>query len=390
MVSRSDRSPFAEWWWTVDRYLLAALLALLMIGFVLSFAASPPVATRIGIEDSFHFVKRHGFFMLPALAVMLGLSFLTPRQIRRVALIVFALGFLALIATLFVGQEVKGARRWISLAGFTLQPSEFVKPAFIILVAWLFSEHARRPDIPGNFFAIMLLGLVVSLLISQPDFGQTMLVAIAWGAVFFVAGLNWLWIVGLVGIGVGGIFAAYFTIGHVQSRIDRFLKPASGDTFQVDRAIDSFLSGGWFGRGPGEGTVKEVLPDSHTDTAFAVFGEEFGIILAIGLVCLFAFIVLRGLSHASRQHDGFIRLSTVGLLVLFGVQGLINMGVNLQLMPAKGMTLPFISYGGSSMIAIAFGMGALLALTRRRAEDTRFTSSTITHTFVEPAHGLTR
>jgi cell division protein FtsW len=377
MVNRSDRSFSANWWWTVDRYLLAALLMLLVLGFLLSFAASPPVASRIGIDDNFHFVKRHAFFAICAAAMLIGVSFLTPRQVRRVAMIVFAIFFVLLIATLFVGQEVKGARRWIIIAGQSIQASEFLKPAFIIVSAWLFSEQNRRPDIPGNFFAIMLVLLVGALLVAQPDFGQTMLVGIAWAAVFFVAGLTWIWILGLLGAGVGAIVAAYAIFPHVQSRIKRWMDPEAGDNFQVERAMDSFLSGSWLGRGPGEGTVKEILPDSHTDTAFAVFGEEFGIVLSILLVSIFAFIVLRGLSHASRQPDGFVRLATVGLLVLFGMQSLINLGVNLHLIPAKGMTLPFISYGGSSMVAIAFGMGCVLALTRRRPEETRFTASTL-------------
>jgi cell division protein FtsW len=374
MPRRTDKSLVAEWWWTVDRYLLIALIVLMVIGVVLSFAASPPVATRIGIEDAFHFVKRHAVFLIPAIIVLIATSFLSPRQLRRVALAVFLVGLVALVATLFLGQEVKGSRRWLSVGGLTLQASEFVKPAFIILVAWLFSEHAKRPEIPGNLFAIVLLAIVVSLLVAQPDFGQTMLVAVAWCAVFFVAGMSWWWIASIGVVGVGGVFLAYVSIDHVASRINRFLDPEKGDTYQVDRAIDSFLSGGWLGRGPGEGTVKEILPDSHTDFAFAVFGEEFGIIVTILLVSLFAFVVLRGLAHASREEDGFVRLATVGLLVLFGIQAAINMSVNLHLIPAKGMTLPFISYGGSSMIAVAFGMGAVLSLTRRRATQTRFTA----------------
>ena len=367
MVSRADRSAFSEWWWTVDKYLLAGLIALIIGGVVLSLAGSPPVAERLGY-DSFHFVRRHVFFFLPAIAVMISTSFLTPRQVRRVALIVLVVSLILMLATLFVGTEVKGARRWISLAGLSVQPSEFMKPAFVVIVAWLFAENARRSDIPGNMFALILLAIAVALLVAEPDFGQTILIAIAWGALFFMAGVPWLWIVGLGLLAIGGIVAAYATLPHVAGRIDRFIAPHSGDTFQIDRALESILRGGWFGRGPGEGTVKRILPDAHTDFIFAVAAEEFGIILCIALVVIFALVVFRGFANSLRTADPFERLAAAGLIVLFGVQSVINMAVNLRLMPQKGMTLPFISYGGSSMLAVAFGMGLVLALTRRRPE----------------------
>ena len=367
MVSRADRSAFAEWWWTVDKYLFAGLLVLIIGGLVLSLAGSPPVAERLGY-DSFHFVKRHAFFFLPAIAVMIATSFLSPRQARRVALVVLIASLVLMLATLFVGVEVKGARRWINIFGLSVQPSEFMKPAFVVIVAWLFAENARRTDIPGNMFALILLAIAVALLVAEPDFGQTMLVAIAWGALFFMAGMPWLWIVGLAMLAVGGVVAAYATLPHVAGRIDRFITPQSGDTYQIDRAIESILRGGWFGRGPGEGTVKRILPDAHTDFIFAVAAEEFGIILCIGLVVIFMLVVFRGFANSMRTEDPFARLAAAGLVVLFGVQSVINMAVNLSLMPQKGMTLPFISYGGSSMIAVAFGMGLLLAFTRRRPE----------------------
>lgn len=372
MVSRADRGRFADWWWTVDKYMLAGLIALMFGGIVLSLAGSPPVAERLGL-DSFYFVKRHLVFFLPALLVMVATSFLSPRHARRAAMIVLVVSIVLMMATLFIGTEVKGARRWISLLGLSLQPSEFMKPAFIVIIAWLFAENARRTDIPGNVFALILLAIVLALLVAEPDFGQTMLIAIAWGAVFFMAGVPWLWIIGLAGLAVGGIFAAYSTIPHVADRIDRFISPQTGDTYQIDRALDSVLRGGWFGAGPGEGTVKRILPDAHTDFIFAVAAEEFGIIICVGLVVIFALVVFRGLGNSLKSEDPFIRLSVAGLVVLFGVQSVINMAVNLNLMPAKGMTLPFISYGGSSMVAVAFGMGLLLALTRRRPETLRIT-----------------
>jgi cell division protein FtsW len=367
MVSRADRSAFAEWWWTVDKFLLAGLLALIIGGVVLSLAGSPPVAERLGY-DSFHFVKRHIFFFVPAIAVMIATSFLAPRQARRIAMIVLLISLVLMLATLFVGTEVKGARRWITLLGLSLQPSEFMKPAFVVIVAWLFTENARRSDIPGNMFALILLAIVVALLVAEPDFGQTILVAVAWGALFFMAGVPWLWICGLGLLALAGVAAAYATLPHVAGRIDRFIAPHSGDTFQIDRALESILQGGWFGRGPGEGTVKRILPDAHTDFIFAVAAEEFGIVLCIGLVVIFALVVFRGFANSLRTTDPFARLAAAGLVVLFGVQSVINMAVNLRLMPQKGMTLPFISYGGSSMLAVAFGMGLLLAFTRRRPE----------------------
>lgn len=365
MVSRADRSLLANWWWTVDRLMLAALVALLAGGVVLSFAASPPVAERLGLP-SYHFVIRQAVFAVPALAVMIAVSFLPIRKVRRAALILFALMLVATIATLFIGDEAKGARRWVSLMGLSLQPSEFLKPAFVILTAFLFAEGGRRPELPGKLFAILLLAMVTAPLVAQPDFGQTMLVAIVWCALFFLAGMPWKWVVALGFVGGAGLAAAYANLPHVAKRINRFLDPSSGDTFQVDTAIESFVRGGWFGRGPGEGTVKRILPDSHTDFVFAVTAEEFGVIVCLLLLAVFAFVVLRGLSHAMRERDPFVRLAISGLVILFGVQSMINMAVNLHLMPAKGMTLPFISYGGSSLVAVALGMGFVLALTRRR------------------------
>lgn len=365
MVSRADRSRFAEWLWTVDHYLLAAFILLMVGGVVLSFAASPPVAERLNLE-TLHFVKRQAIFLVPALGIMLAGSLLSPRMVRRVALLVFVVSILLLVATLFVGIEVKGSKRWISIVGFSLQPSEFIKPAFVILVAFLLSESGRRREVPGVLFAMLLFVICAALLIAQPDFGQTMLLGAAWAGLFFLNGMPWFLIAGFGVIGIVGLFAAYAFLPHVTARVNRFLDPSSGDTYQIDKAMDSYLSGGWFGRGPGEGTVKRILPDSHTDFIFAVVAEEFGIIVCLLLVAVFAFIVIRGLSHASKDQDAFGRLAIAGLLVLFGLQATINLAVNLNLMPAKGMTLPFISYGGSSLLSSAMTAGAILALTRRR------------------------
>ncbi|MEJ5081930.1 MULTISPECIES: putative lipid II flippase FtsW [unclassified Ochrobactrum] len=366
MVSRVDRGAVANWWWTIDRYFLAACLGLMGLGVLLSFAASPAVAQRIGL-DSFHFVERQTFFMIPAVAVMIGVSFLSPRQVRRFALLLLGASLFLMLAALFVGIEIKGARRWVSLAGVSIQPSEFMKPAFVVICAWLFSERERGGHMPGYFLAMALFCVTAGLLMLQPDFGQTMLTTGTWGAMFFLAGLPMFWILVLGGIAVVGAFGAYMTLDHVAGRVNRFMT-GEGDTFQVDAGREAILRGGWFGQGPGEGTVKRIIPDSHTDFIFSVAAEEYGIILCMIIMALFAFIVIRGLSIALRERDAFTRLAVSGIVILFGFQSIINMAVNLHLMPAKGMTLPFISYGGSSLVAIAITMGILLALTRRRPE----------------------
>jgi cell division protein FtsW len=365
MISRARRNVFSEWWWTVDRLLIAAVIALALVGIVLLLAASPPVAIRLKL-DPFYFIHRHAAFLVPALAVLIATSLLSPRQVRRAALVVFLVALALTVATLVVGPEIKGARRWIGFLGLSIQPSEFLKPAFVVLTAWLFAESGRRPEMPTTPLSIGLLALVVTLLVQQPDFGQTVLIVLVWSALFFLAGLNWIWVVGFGSAAAAGIAIAYRFVPHVAGRIDRFLDRGVGDTFQIDTALESFARGGWLGQGPGEGLVKRILPDSHTDFIFAVAAEEFGIVLCLILVALFAFVVLRALSHALADEDRFTRLATAGLAILFGVQSGIAMAVNLHLMPAKGMTLPFISYGGSSLISLAFGMGMLIALTRRR------------------------
>jgi cell division protein FtsW len=337
----------------------------MLAGIVLSLAASPAVATRIGL-DPFHFVDRHILFLIPAVITLILTSALSPRNIRRVSLVVFVVGMALIVATLFFGAEIKGARRWIVIAGVNIQPSEFVKPAFVILIAWLFAESSQRPEMPANTIAIGLLASVIVLLVLQPDFGQTMLIALVWGALFFMAGMRWIWVAGLGGTAVVGLVGAYYTIPHVAKRIQGFMDKGSVDTYNVDVALESFGRGGWFGTGPGEGTIKRVLPESHTDFVFAVAAEEFGVVLCLILAALFAFVVIRALVQAMRNDDPFARFGIAGLAMLFGLQSVINMAVNLHLMPAKGMTLPLISYGGSSMISIAFGMGMMLALTRER------------------------
>ncbi|MCD2181772.1 putative lipid II flippase FtsW [Rhizobium sp. GN54] len=366
MVSRAERGPVADWFWTIDRLFLAAFILLMGIGFMLSFAASPAVAERLNL-DSFHFVKRHALFLVPAIVTMVAISFLTPRQVRRMAAILLIVSLVAMVLALFFGVEVKGARRWLSIGSLSVQPSEFMKPAFVVICAWLFSEHARQPEIPGNLFSILLFGIVAALLVAQPDLGQTILVTAVWGGMFFMAGMPWIWIILLGGVALGGFVSAYYLFDHVAGRIDRFLT-GEGDTFQVDTAREAIIRGDWFGKGPGEGVVKRIIPDSHTDFIFSVAAEEFGIIFCMVIVAVFAFVVLRGLNHAFKERNDFTRFAVAGLVLLIGTQSMINVGVNLELLPAKGMTLPLISYGGSSMTAICVTAGFILALTRHRPE----------------------
>jgi cell division protein FtsW len=365
MVSRTERTPFAAWWWTVDRLMLLALMTLMLAGIILSLAASPPVAVRLGL-DPFFFVNRHVLYLLPALAIMIATSFLSPRHIRRVALGVFAVSLGLTVITLFLGAEVKGAHRWITLFGVSIQPSEFLKPSFVILISWLFAEASKKPDMPANTMALVLLVGVIAILVMQPDFGQTMLITLVWGALFFMAGMRLVWVAGLAATATIGLAGAYVLVPHVTRRIQSYFDRGSGDSLQIDNAVESFMRGGWFGRGPGEGTVKHSLPESHADFVFAVGAEEFGVALCLVLVALFAFVVLRALLDSVRNDDPFARFASAGLAILFGTQSAINIAVNLSLIPAKGMTLPFISYGGSSMISLAYGMGMLLALTRER------------------------
>jgi len=363
--ARIDHSPVARWWWTVDRWSLAALGTLIAFGVIMSLAASPPVAERIGF-DGLHFVRRH-LAMLPlVVGVMFAISLQPPRTIRRIAVAGFAIS-LALLALTFVsGVEIKGARRWINLPGLSLQPSEFVKPTFAVVAAWLFSEQKLRPRFPGNLICAALFLAVVAMLIKQPDIGMAAVVAAVWFSQLFMAGLRVYWVVAGALAGVAGLVGAYMYLPHVRVRVDHFVDPSAGDSYQVNRSIEAFASGGLWGRGPGEGTVKDVLPDAHADFVFAVAGEEFGVIVCLAIVGLFAFIVLRGFSRMSQEGSLFVLIAATGLLVQFGLQAVINMASSLHLIPTKGMTLPFLSYGGSSLLALGLGMGMMLALTRRR------------------------
>ncbi len=371
MFSRERKTPIAEWWWTVDKPLLAALILLMLVGVLLSFPASPPVAERLGLGP-WHFIIRQAMFAALALPVLVGASFLPHRAARFAALGVLVVSIILLWLTLRFGVEVKGAKRWISFAGQTVQPSEFVKPAFAVIGAWLFAESMKQKGMPARTLATGLMLAIVGGLLLQPDIGQTALVLATWAALLFLSGISWFVIFGLMIAGVGMLFGAYTFFPHFAKRIDAFINPDEGaghGTYQIDRALDSLLEGGWFGRGPGESLAKKLIPDAHADYIFSAAAGEFGIIFCICLVGLIGFIVIRALFSAQRQSNLFARLAASTLTIQFGLQCGINLAVNLNLIPPKGMTLPFVSYGGTSMLAVAFGMGLMLAFTRKKPEE---------------------
>lgn len=362
---RRNTTAFGRWWWTVDRATLFALMALVFLGVFMVAAASPAVANRIGLDD-FYFVTRHEVFLVLSVAVMIFVSALPVVQVRRLAALGFAVSMGLMLLLPLIGYENKGAVRWIRFMGMSLQPSEFMKPCFAVMAAWVFAEGMRIKQFPSYKVALGLYALVVTLLIFQPDFGMVVTVTGMFGIQFFLAGMSFVLVIGMLLFGIVGIIAAYQFLPHVTARIDRFLDPTSGDNYQVSKSLDAFHQGGWFGRGPGEGVVKQHIPDSHTDFIFAVAGEEFGVLFCLLVIGIFAFIVVRGYSKLWQEHDQFTLIAVAGLLAQFGIQAIVNMGVAVNMLPAKGMTLPFLSYGGSSLLAMALGMGMMLALTRKR------------------------
>ncbi len=363
---RTDTSVLGRWWWTVDRWMLATLIGLMGLGAVLIMSAAPVAAKRIGGLGTFQLAERQALFMFLALTILIGASLLEPRALRRLALVGLAISLGLLTLTLLIGPEIKGATRWLSVAGASFQPSELAKPCFAVVAAWMLAAEKDARGLPGTRIALGLWGVLVALLLLQPDVGQSFVVSVILGVEMFVAGLPLLWVGLMAAAGAAGLAGAYLALPYVAARIDGFFDPAAGDRYQIERSIEAFANGGLFGRGPGEGTVKTLLPDAHSDFIFAVAGEELGLIACLVIVALFAFVVLRGFSRLLQEPSLFVLLACTGLLTQFGVQALINMASALHLMPTKGMTLPFISYGGSSLIGLALAMGMVLALTRRR------------------------
>ncbi|MFN3930300.1 MAG: putative lipid II flippase FtsW [Brevundimonas sp.] len=365
--SRNDQSPIAKWFWTVDRSLLAAALTLMALGVALSFASSPAaIGADQSIADPFHYSWRMMVWGSMGLLMMLGASLLSPRGVRRIAVLALAGAIVTMMALPFIGDEVKGAARWINLGPFSLQPSEFAKPGLIVFAAWMFAEAQKGQGVPGVSIAFAFWALTVGLLLIQPDIGQTLLVTTTFMAVFFMAGVPLKWVAVIAAAGMAGVVSLYFTFGHMRDRLSRFLSPETTDTHQIDRASEAIRAGGLVGRGVGEGVMKRHVPDLHTDFIYSVGAEEFGLILSLMMIGLYAFIVVRGMRRAMKLNDPYEQTAAAGLFMLIGLQACINIAVNLNLIPTKGMTLPFISYGGSSMLAMGLTMGLALALTRRR------------------------
>jgi cell division protein FtsW len=364
--TRTNRSFILEWWRSVDHLTVVFLFCLIGTGIILSMAASPAAAARLHVANPFYFLYRHALFAFVGIGGAFVISLLSPTNARRIGVLTLVATMCLMVVVLMAGVEVKGSTRWLRFGIFSLQPSEFAKPAFIVFAAWMFSVGKRDPGVPAVTIVFVVYLLIVILLIQQPDFGQSFLITLCFAAVFFFAGLSLSWMLFFMGISLAGAFGAYAFLPHVQSRVNRFLSPAGEDNYQTERALEAISNGRFFGRGPGEGAVKFSLPDGHTDFIFAVTAEEFGFLISIVVILLLAGFVIRCFRNALKINDYFCQLAVAGLATMIGMQTIINLYVNLNMAPAKGMTLPFISYGGSSMLALCFTAGLVLAFTRRR------------------------
>ena len=369
LFSRTDKSTLAQWWWSIDRWSLVFMSLLLGIGCILVMAASPAVAKRIGI-DYFHFVKLHLLYVTIFFIVVFIISSLPIIYIKNGALLLYVFSICLLILIIFLGIEIKGAKRWIRILGFSVQPSEFLKPAIIVITAWMLDAKSKNPDLPGNIYALIFYGIAVILLILQPDMGMLFLISTVFFMQLFFAGLPLLWIVIVTCIGLIGSIVAYFVFPHVQQRINLFFHPNPADKFteryQITQSLEAFSNGGLWGVGPGEGVVKDNLPDSHADFIFSVAGEEYGMFLCILIVLLFSALFVRNLLFALSQRCFFTLLVMSGIVFEIILQALINISSTLDLIPTKGMTLPFISYGGTSMLSMAISCGIILCMTKRQ------------------------
>ena len=368
VAARPGDPVLPRWWRTVDRWSISAVLLLFGIGILLGLAASPPLAAKNGFEP-FYYVKKQAFFGGLALIAMMITSMMSPQLVRRLGVLGFFAAFTALAMLPVFGTDFgKGAVRWYSLGFGSIQPSEFLKPGFIVLTAWLMAASSEINGPPGKTFSLIVAVSIVGFLALQPDFGQAVLILYGWGVMYFVAGAPLILLIGIAG---GAVFAgtiAYNNSEHFARRIDGFLTPDVDPTTQIGYATNAIREGGFFGVGVGEGSVKWSLPDAHTDFIIAVAAEEYGLVLVICIIALYLLITTRSLIRLMRERDPFIRLAGTGIACLFGLQAVINMGVAVRLLPAKGMTLPFVSYGGSSLIAGGIALGMLLAFTRTRPQ----------------------
>lgn len=367
LLTRHSKSKIANWWWTVDKVNFSVAIFLIFVGIMLVLSASPSAAHRDRLMDEFSFIKKQGVFIFVGVMLMIGISMQSLRTIRRLAVFGFLCAFVGVVLTYVVGDATKGAQRWIKFAGFSLQPSEFIKPVFIVVTAWLLDARKRAEDFPGMAIAVFLFLITAGAVFGQPDLGMTVLISGVWALQMMWAGIpGWL-ITILFTSGVCLVIGAYFFLAHVRDRIDRFLATENEIGSQIQKSMDAFANGNLLGRGPGEGVVKMSLPDVHTDFIFSLAGEECGVWLTSLIVISFAVIVVRTMLFAQKENNLFVMYASSGLAASLGGQAIVNMCSALQLIPAKGMTLPFVSYGGSSMLASCLCMGMLLALTRKNA-----------------------
>ncbi len=361
----TKRKLSTKWWASIDRYVLSCVIILSIIGIALLMAASPSVAQRIGYEP-FYFVKKQFAFLVIGFCIIIGLSFTDSTTTRRIAILGYLGCLLLLIFVELAGYETKGARRWVRLLGFSIQPSEVIKPFLAVLTAWILTRKTTEKNFPGYTYATLSVALVLFFVIRQPDFGMTLSIAVIWFSQLIIGGLNVLLVFSGAIFGLIGIITAYFLLDHVRKRIDVFLDASSGDNYQTSKSLQAFENGGVFGTGPGQGRVKEILPDSHTDFIFSVAGEEFGLIFCLGLIFIYAFLSIRCLYQTLNSKDLFVVLAVSGLTIQIFFQAAINMGVAINLLPNTGMTLPFVSYGGSSMISASLAIGMILSFTRKK------------------------
>jgi cell division protein FtsW len=352
-----------NWWRSLDHQSLFIVSLMMAMSIILIATASPAVALRIGVTDSY-FIEKHLLYSTISFLLMLIISSVPKKWLHKLAFISYIATLLFLIATILIGSETKGSRRWINIFGLSLQPSEFMKPVLAIITAWFLTLRYKRPGFPGVSLATISYIFVALLLLLQPDFGMLVTTTAIWLGQLFLAGLPVYFLsLGFIA-GLVFILGAYLSFPHVAARINSFLFSEVKENYQINKSLQAFGKGGFYGIGPGEGTVKQVLPDSHTDFIFAVIGEEFGAFLGFIIIILYSILILRGLFRLADEHDYFTILSCSGILIQLGFQSIINIGVSLNLFPTKGMTLPFISYGGSSSIALAVGFGFYLSLTR--------------------------
>ena len=369
--ARSDTSWLTEWRRTIDWGLMGGAFFLIGIGLLMSLAAGPTAAIRIGYDNEYYFIIRQAVFAAAAAVILVSFSLLDQTWARRAAAVIFFVSLALMIWILVFGYEAKGAQRWIRIGSFSLQPSEIVKPALIVLSGWLLAQREAYPSGPWAVIAFLFYAVTLGLLLLQPDVGQSVLLTAAFVITFFISGLPWRWAAAFAGGGAGLSGLLYALLPHVRARVTSFFNRPPYATYQIDKAAEAIGRGGLFGVGPGEGLVKASLPDAHTDFIFSVMVEEFGLVAAIVLLAAFSLMVLRGFRAAARLEDGYARAAAAGLFSLFGLQAAINIAVNVALIPPKGMTLPFVSYGGSSMIGTALTLGLALALVRGQGTRTR-------------------